>query len=53
VLELKHQFHGIGIALGRRVVARRLSLYERSPVRFWQIVSLLLFLALLGVLAMK
>ena len=35
------------LAHGPRVVARRLSLYERDPLRFWQILSLLLLVLVL------
>ncbi|GAB4512511.1 MAG: bifunctional protein-serine/threonine kinase/phosphatase [Sulfuricaulis sp.] len=41
------------MARGAKVVARRQSWYERNPVRFWQIVSAALFLALLIVLSLK
>jgi serine/threonine protein phosphatase PrpC len=41
------------MARGAKVVARRQSWYERNPVRFWQIVSATLFLALLIVLSLK
>lgn len=51
-MELVFEFEQ-NLAHGPRVVVRRLSLYERSPVRFWQIVSLLLFLVLMGMLVMK
>lgn len=36
---------------GAKTVVRRQSLYERNPVRFWQVISLLLLLALVAVLA--
>ena len=36
---------------GTRVIARRMSLYDRNPLRFWQGVSLLLLIALVVVLA--
>lgn len=36
---------------GAKTVVRRQSLYERNPVRFWQVISLLLLLVLAGVLA--
>jgi serine/threonine protein phosphatase PrpC len=38
---------------GPRVVMRRQSLYERNPLRFWKVVSLLLFVALLISLAFR
>ena len=41
------------LAHGAKTVVRRQSLYERNPVRFWQIVSLLLLLALLATLAAR
>jgi serine/threonine protein phosphatase PrpC len=41
-LELEHN-----LAHGPRVVARHVSLYDRNPLRFWQVVSALLLLALL------
>lgn len=49
-MELVFEFEQ-NLAHGPRVVTRRLALYERNPVRFWQIVSSLLFLALMAVLA--
>ena len=39
-----------GMARGAQVVARRLSLYERNPLRFWQVVAALLALTLFVVL---
>jgi serine/threonine protein phosphatase PrpC len=45
-LELEHD-----LARGPRALPPRASLYERNPLRFWQIVSLLLFLALIASLA--
>ena len=46
-IELEHnQLHG------PRVLTRRLPLYERNPLRFWKVVSLLLFAALLVSLAL-
>ncbi|UCH52627.1 MAG: bifunctional protein-serine/threonine kinase/phosphatase [Pseudomonadota bacterium] len=39
------------LAHGPRVIAQRLSLYERDPLRFWQVVAGLLALALLISLA--
>ena len=45
-IELEHN-----LAHAPRVVIQRLSLYERNPLRFWQVVSLLLLLALIGSLA--
>jgi serine/threonine protein phosphatase PrpC len=47
-LELEHHL-AQGPAVDR---ARRVSLYERNPLRFWKIVSLLLFFALLFSLAL-
>ncbi len=41
-LELEHS-----LAHAPRVVARHQSFYERNPLRFWKLVSLLLFVALL------
>ena len=38
---------------GAKTVVRRQSLYERNPVRFWQIISLLLLLALIATLAAR
>ena len=38
---------------GAKTVVRRQSLYERNPVRFWQVVSLLLLLALIATLAAR
>lgn len=46
-IELEH-----GLAHAPRVVVQRQSLYERNPLRFWKVVSLLLFLALLVSLAL-
>ncbi len=45
-IELEH-----GLAHAPRVVAQHQSLYERNPLRFWKVVSLLLFVALLVSLA--
>lgn len=42
-----------GAAQGAGTVVQRQSWYERSPVRFWQIVSLMLFLVLLILLATR
>jgi serine/threonine protein phosphatase PrpC len=39
-----------GLVHGAKMMAQRLSLYERNPLRFWQVVSALLALALLFVL---
>jgi serine/threonine protein phosphatase PrpC len=51
VLELVTELE-IGMAKGAPVhPPRRLSLYERNPVRFWQVVSLLLAAALLARMA--
>lgn len=36
---------------GAKTMVRRQSLYERNPVRFWQIISLLLLFTLIAVLA--
>ncbi len=41
------------LAHGAKTVVRRQSLYERDPLRFWQIVSLLLLLALVAALVTK
>ena len=46
-IELEHS-----LAHAPRIVAQRLSLYERNPLRFWKVVSLLLFVALLVSLAL-
>jgi serine/threonine protein phosphatase PrpC len=40
--ELEHN-----LAHGPRIIVQRLPLYERNPLRFWQIISLLLLLALI------
>jgi serine/threonine protein kinase len=45
-IELEHN-----LAHAPSVVAQHLSLYERDPLRFWKIISLLLFVALLISLA--
>jgi serine/threonine protein phosphatase PrpC len=45
-IELEHN-----LAHAPSIVAQRQSLYERNPLRFWKIVSLLLFVALLVSLA--
>ncbi|MCR4301284.1 MAG: protein kinase [Sulfuricaulis sp.] len=42
-----------GLVHGARAVRPRHSWYERNPVRFWQIVSILLFLSLLVALAAR
>ena len=47
-IELEHS-----LAHAPRVVVQRQSLYERNPLRFWKIVSLLLFATLLVVLALR
>ena len=47
-IELEHN-----LAHAPRVVARSRSLYERNPLRFWKVVSLLLFVALLVSLALR
>jgi len=47
-IELEHN-----LAHAPRVVAQRQSLYERNPLRFWKVVSLLLFVALLVSLALR
>ncbi|WP_207461601.1 bifunctional protein-serine/threonine kinase/phosphatase [Azospirillum sp. SYSU D00513] len=39
-----------GLARGRPVIVRRVPLYDRDPVRFWQILCLLLLLALIAAL---
>lgn len=41
------------LAHAPRIVVQRQSLYERNPLRFWKIVSLLLFAALLVSLALR
>ncbi len=41
------------MAGGAKVVARRQSWYERNPLRFWQIVSFLLLIALIVALSLK
>ena len=46
-LELEHS-----LAHAPRVVVKRQSLYERNPLRFWKMVSLLLFVALLMALVL-
>lgn len=51
-MELVFEFEQ-NLAHGPRVVVRRQSLYERSPVRFWKLASLLLFVALLVSLALR
>ncbi len=48
-LELEHNL-ARGPALAPK---RKLSLYERNPLRFWQVISLLLFLALLFSLGLR
>jgi len=47
-IELEHS-----LAHAPRVVARYQSLYERNPLRFWKVVSLLLFVALMVSLAVR
>jgi serine/threonine protein phosphatase PrpC len=42
-----------GMMRGARAQPQRLSLYDRNPLRFWQVVSLLLAIALLLTLALK
>jgi len=42
-----------GLARGAKIVVRKTSLYERNPVRFWQVVSLLLLVALLVSLTLR
>ncbi|HJW80756.1 MAG TPA: hypothetical protein VJ396_00805, partial [Acidiferrobacterales bacterium] len=46
VFEFEHN-----LAHGPRVLTRHTSLYERNPLRFWQVVSLLLLFALIWSLA--
>ena len=46
--ELEHN-----LAHGPRIIVRRRPLYERNPLRFWQVVSLLLLLALIVSLAIR
>lgn len=41
-----------GLARGGRTIVQKRSLYERNPVRFWQIISLLLFISLIAVLSL-
>ena len=43
--ELEH-----GLAHGGAVIQRKQSLYHRNPLRFWQVVSLILLLALIATL---
>jgi hypothetical protein len=50
--ELAHDFES-GPTYAPPPVRRPLTLYERSPVRFWQWVSLLLGLALIASLLWK
>jgi serine/threonine protein kinase len=45
-IELEHN-----LAHGPRVVTHRVSLYERNPLRFWQVTALLLLVSLLASLA--
>jgi serine/threonine protein phosphatase PrpC len=45
-MELAFEFEH-NLVRAPRVLTRRLSLYERDPLRFWQVVSLLLLLALI------
>jgi serine/threonine protein kinase len=47
-IELEHN-----LAHAPRIVIQRRSLYERNPLRFWKIVSLLLFVALLVSIALR
>lgn len=42
-----------GLAHGAKMLVYRRSLYERNPLRFWQVVSLLLFLTLIAALNVK
>ena len=46
-IELEHN-----LAHAPRIVVQRQSLYERNPLRFWKVISLLLFIALLVSLAL-
>jgi serine/threonine protein phosphatase PrpC len=46
-IELEHN-----LAHAPRIVVQRQSLYERNPLRFWKVVALLLFVALLVSLAL-
>jgi len=41
-----------GLARGAQIVLRKQSLYERNPVRFWQVVSALLALGLIAALSL-
>jgi len=47
-IELEHN-----LAHAPRIVVQRQSLYERNPLRFWKVVSLLLFVALVFSLALR
>ncbi len=47
-IELEHN-----LAHAPRIVIQRRSLYERNPMRFWKIISLLLFVALLVSLILR
>jgi len=47
-IELEHN-----LAHAPRIVVQRQSLYERNPLRFWKVVALLLFVALLASLALR
>ncbi len=47
VLELSMELES-GIARATPIVLRKLSLYERNPLRFWQVVSAILLLLLLA-----
>jgi serine/threonine protein phosphatase PrpC len=47
VLELSMELES-GLARATPIVLRRLSLYERNPLRFWQVVSALLLILLLA-----
>jgi len=49
-MELAIEFEH-GLAHAPRIVVQHRPLYERNPLRFWQVVSLLLFVALLFALA--
>ncbi len=42
-----------GLVHGAKTVVRRQSLYERNPLRFWQVIAALLAVALLLVLSLK
>jgi serine/threonine protein phosphatase PrpC len=51
-MELAFEFEN-GLAQGGAPAPRKKPLYERNPLRFWQVLTLLLTLALIGVLATR